>query len=179
MVEVVGSTPIAPTSTCQLAGASGARSFFRERHSRRHDMPVITLPDGSHREYPGPISVADVAADIGPGLAKAALAGRVDDRLVDTSHTIDRDAQLAIVTARDDDGLEIIRHSTAHLLAQAVKALYPETQVTIGPVIERRLLLRLCPRGALYAGRPRGHREADGRARQGRPGRAARGLGPG
>ena len=99
-------------------------------------MPAITLPDGSRREYPQPISVATVAADIGPGLAKAALAGKVDGKLVDTSHVIDRDAQLAIVTERDVDGLDVIRHSTAHLLAQAVKSLFPEAQVTIGPVIE-------------------------------------------
>ena len=99
-------------------------------------MPVITLPDGSQRQYERPVSVAEVAADIGPGLAKAALAGRVDERLVDTSYVIDTDAALAIVTGRDEEGLEVIRHSTAHLLAQAVKALFPETQVTIGPVIE-------------------------------------------
>jgi threonyl-tRNA synthetase len=99
-------------------------------------MPVITLPDGSQRSYAEPVSVEKVAADIGAGLAKAALAGRVDGRLVDTSHVIDGDAKLAIVTDRDPDGLEVIRHSTAHLLAQAVKQLYPEAQVTIGPVIE-------------------------------------------
>ena len=99
-------------------------------------MPVITLPDGSQRSFEQPVSVADLAASIGPGLAKAALAGRVDGRLVDTSFVIDRDASIAIVTARDPDGLEIIRHSTAHLLAQAVQAIYPDAQVTIGPVIE-------------------------------------------
>ncbi len=99
-------------------------------------MPVITLPDGSRREFERPVTVAEVAADIGPGLAKAALAGRVDGRLVDTSHVIDSDAEVAIVTARDEAGVEIIRHSTAHLLAQAVKRLFPEAQVTIGPVIE-------------------------------------------
>ncbi|MGD8977127.1 MAG: threonine--tRNA ligase [Gammaproteobacteria bacterium] len=99
-------------------------------------MPVITLPDGSQRQFDAPVTVADVAADIGPGLARAALAGRVDGRLVDTSQLIDEDARLAIVTARDEAGLEIIRHSTAHLLAQAVKSLFPEAQVTIGPVIE-------------------------------------------
>ncbi len=98
-------------------------------------MPLITLPDGSQRSYPAPISVAEIAEDIGPGLAKAALAGKVDGKLVDTSHVLDRDAELAIVTGRDDDGLEVIRHSCAHLLAQAVKELYPEAQVTIGPVI--------------------------------------------
>jgi len=99
-------------------------------------MPRITLPDGSCREFPGPVTVAAVAADIGAGLAKAALAGRVDGRLVDTSQVIDQDAALEVVTARDADGLEIIRHSCAHLLAQAVKDLFPEAQVTIGPVIE-------------------------------------------
>src|SRR5918994_5859476 len=99
-------------------------------------MPVITLPDGSQRTYAEPISIEKVAVDIGPGLAKAALAGKVDGKLVDTSYLIDRDAQLAIVTDRDADGLEVIRHSAAHLLAQAVKELFPEAQVTIGPVIE-------------------------------------------
>lgn len=99
-------------------------------------MPAITLPDGSQRLFSEPVSVADVAADIGPGLAKAALAGVVDGREVDTSHLIEQDAQLAIVTDRDDAGLEVIRHSTAHLLAMAVQDLYPGTQVTIGPVIE-------------------------------------------
>jgi threonyl-tRNA synthetase len=99
-------------------------------------MPVITLPDGSHRSFDRPITVAELAASIGAGLAKAALAGRVDGNLVDTSCVIDRDAEVAIVTARDPDGLEILRHSTAHLLAQAVQAIYPDAQVTIGPVIE-------------------------------------------
>jgi threonyl-tRNA synthetase len=99
-------------------------------------MPVITLPDGSQRRFDHPVTVDAVAAAIGPGLAKAALAGRLDGKLVDTSHVIQDDANLAIVTDKDADGLEIIRHSTAHLLAQAVKELYPEAQVTIGPVIE-------------------------------------------
>jgi threonyl-tRNA synthetase len=99
-------------------------------------MPTITLPDGSQRNYAEPVSIEKVAADIGPGLAKAALAGKVDDRLVDTSYVIDRDAKLSIVTDRDPEGLEVIRHSTAHLLAQAVKQLFPDAQVTIGPVIE-------------------------------------------
>ncbi len=99
-------------------------------------MPVITLPDGSRKQFDHPLTVHDVAASIGPGLAKAALAGRVDGELVDTSYQIGRDAGLAIVTERDEDGLEIIRHSTAHLLAQAVKQLFPEAQVTIGPTIE-------------------------------------------
>jgi threonyl-tRNA synthetase len=99
-------------------------------------MPVIRLPDGSERTFDQPVSVADVAADIGPGLAKAALAGRVDGRLVDTSFVVEADAEVAIVTDRGEDGLEIIRHSTAHLLAQAVQDLFPQAQVTIGPVIE-------------------------------------------
>ncbi|SCZ49163.1 threonine--tRNA ligase [Thiohalomonas denitrificans] len=99
-------------------------------------MPTITLPDGSQREFDHPVSVHDVAAGIGPGLAKAALAGKVDGRLVDTDFTIDHDAELAIVTEKDEAGLDVIRHSTAHLLAQAVKELFPETQVTIGPVVE-------------------------------------------
>ena len=99
-------------------------------------MPVVTLPDGSRREFSNPVSVFDVANDIGPGLAKAALAGVVDGKEVDTSFVIDHDAELAIVTERQPEGLEIIRHSTAHLLAQAVKQLYPGAQVTIGPVIE-------------------------------------------
>ncbi|HEC13783.1 MAG TPA: threonine--tRNA ligase [Acidiferrobacteraceae bacterium] len=99
-------------------------------------MPTITLPDGSQRQFPQPVTVHEVAADIGAGLAKAALAGRVDGRLVDTSFRIESDSTLAIITDRDAEGLEIIRHSTAHLLAQAVKQLYPEAQVTIGPVID-------------------------------------------
>ncbi|AOY01791.1 threonine--tRNA ligase [Jeongeupia sp. USM3] len=99
-------------------------------------MPVVTLPDGSQRQFDAPLRVHDVAASIGAGLARAALAGKVDGQLVDTSYLIDRDVQLAIVTDRDADGLDIIRHSTAHLLAYAVKALFPDAQVTIGPVID-------------------------------------------
>ncbi|EFW01102.1 threonine--tRNA ligase [Sutterella wadsworthensis] len=99
-------------------------------------MASVTLPGGSKREYEGPVTVAQVAASIGAGLAKAALAGRVDGKLVDLSHVIDGDAAVAIITARDPEGLEIIRHSTAHLMAQAVKELFPEAQVTIGPAIE-------------------------------------------
>ncbi|MFN9773336.1 MAG: threonine--tRNA ligase [Burkholderiales bacterium] len=99
-------------------------------------MTRITLPDGSVREFAAPPTVHEVAASIGPGLAKAALAGRVDGTLVDTSHRIERDAQLAIVTDKDPDGLDVIRHSTAHLLAYAVKELFPDAQVTIGPVID-------------------------------------------
>ncbi|MGA0001230.1 MAG: threonine--tRNA ligase [Steroidobacteraceae bacterium] len=99
-------------------------------------MPVITLPDGSQRSFEQPTTVGEVAASIGAGLAKAALAGEVDGRLVDTSYSIEENAALRIITARDPEGLEIIRHSTAHLLAQAVQSIYPTAQVTIGPVIE-------------------------------------------
>src|SRR3954463_3249063 len=99
-------------------------------------MIQITLPDGSKREFPGPVKVAEIAASIGPGLAKAALAGKVDGKVVDTAFTVDHDAPVSIVTAKDPEGLAVIRHSTAHLLAYAVKELFPEAQVTIGPVIE-------------------------------------------
>ena len=99
-------------------------------------MVSVRLPDGSQRQFDAPVTVAAVAASIGAGLAKAALAGKVDGKLVDTSFLIDRDSDLAIVTDKDADGLEVIRHSTAHLLAYAVKSLFPEAQVTIGPVID-------------------------------------------
>jgi threonyl-tRNA synthetase len=99
-------------------------------------MPSVTLPDGSQRQFDHPVSILDVANDIGPGLAKAALGGRVNGQLKDVSYIVADDAELAIITDRDEDGLEIIRHSTAHLLAQAVKQLFPDAQVTIGPVIE-------------------------------------------
>ncbi|SBT06062.1 threonyl-tRNA synthetase [Candidatus Propionivibrio aalborgensis] len=99
-------------------------------------MPIITLPDGSQREFAQPVTVAEVAHSIGAGLARAALAGKIDGRLVDTSFRVENDAQLGIVTDKDAAGLEIIRHSTAHLLAYAVKTLFPEAQVTIGPVVE-------------------------------------------
>jgi threonyl-tRNA synthetase len=99
-------------------------------------MPDIRLPDGSIRNFPAPVTVGEIAQSIGAGLARAALAGRVDGKLVDTSYRVDRDAEVAIVTDRDPDGLEILRHSTAHLLAHAVKELFPDAQVTIGPVID-------------------------------------------
>jgi len=99
-------------------------------------MPRITLPDGSQREYERPVSVSEIAESIGAGLARAALAGRVDGNLVDTSWLIEKDAEVAIITERDEDGLEVLRHSCAHLMAQAVQRLFPEAQVTIGPVIE-------------------------------------------
>lgn len=99
-------------------------------------MPTITLPDGSQRSFDNPVTIHEVALDIGPGLAKASLGGKIDGELLDTSHLIETDVALSLITERDEEGLEIIRHSTAHLLAQAVKSLFPEAQVTIGPVIE-------------------------------------------
>jgi len=99
-------------------------------------MPVITLPDGSKREFEHAVTVFQVAADIGPGLAKAALAGRVNGELVDTSYIIESDSDLALVTERDEEALDVIRHSCAHLLAQATQSLFPKAQVTIGPVID-------------------------------------------
>ena len=107
-------------------------------------MLQITLPDGSPRAFPGPVTVAEVAASIGSGLAKAALAGKLGDKVVDTSYLIAENSPLAIITAKDDDGLEVIRHSTAHLLAYAVKDLFPDAQVTIGPVIEHGFFYDLC-----------------------------------
>jgi threonyl-tRNA synthetase len=100
------------------------------------DMPNVRLPDGSLKPFDKPVTVAEIAASIGPGLARAALAGRIDGKLVDTSFRVEKDADVAIVTAEDKDGLEVLRHSTAHLLAHAVKELFPDAQVTIGPVIE-------------------------------------------
>jgi len=99
-------------------------------------MPDIRLPDGSVRKFDRPVTVAEIAQAIGPGLARAALAGRVNGKLVDTSHRVESDAEVAIVTDKDRDGVEVLRHSTAHLLAHAVKELFPDAQVTIGPVIE-------------------------------------------
>jgi len=99
-------------------------------------MPVVTLPDGSTREFAQPVTVYDVATDIGPGLAKAALAGRINGDLVDTSYLVEDDAELAIITSRDEEALELLRHDAAHIMAQAVQELWPDTQVTIGPAIE-------------------------------------------
>ena len=99
-------------------------------------MPSVRLPDGSSRAFDAPLSVADVANSIGAGLARAALAGRVDGVLVDTSFVMEKDCDLAIITERDADGLEVIRHSCAHLMAQAVQRLFPKAQVTIGPVVD-------------------------------------------
>ena len=99
-------------------------------------MPVITLPDGTKKEYDQPVTVHQVASDIGPGLAKAAIAAVANGQLIDTSRHLESDTELSIITDKQPEGLEIIRHSTAHLLAHAVKELYPQAQVTIGPVIE-------------------------------------------
>ncbi|MDB9942593.1 threonine--tRNA ligase [Pseudomonadales bacterium] len=99
-------------------------------------MPVITLPDGNQKHFDHPVSIYQVAESIGTGLAKAALAGKINDEIVDTSYLIEQDAQVSIITAKDDDGLEVLRHSCAHLMAQAVQQLFPTAQVTIGPVIE-------------------------------------------
>ena len=99
-------------------------------------MPVITLPDGSQRNFDNAVTVMDVAMDIGPGLAKATIAGRVNDQLVDACELIETDASLAIITSRDEEGLEIIRHSCAHLMGHAIKQLYPDVKMAIGPTIE-------------------------------------------
>ena len=99
-------------------------------------MLEVTLPDGSKRQYDAALSVAQIAESIGAGLAKAALAGRIDGQLVDLSTLVERDAEVAIITERESEGLEVIRHSCAHLMAQAVQRLFPSAQVTIGPVIE-------------------------------------------
>ena len=106
-------------------------------------MPDIKLPDGSIRSFEQPVTIAEVAASIGAGLARAALAGKVNGTLVDTSFRIEENADLAIITDKDAEGLELIRHSTAHLLAYAVKELFPEAQVTIGPVVENGFYLIL------------------------------------
>ncbi|PCI08486.1 MAG: threonine--tRNA ligase, partial [Gammaproteobacteria bacterium] len=100
------------------------------------NTPVITLPDGTQRSFDAPLTVMDVAADIGPGLAKATLAGRVNGDLVDASFLITGDAELAIITSKNEEALELMRHDAAHIMAQAVQELFPGTQVTIGPAIE-------------------------------------------
>ena len=99
-------------------------------------MPIITLPDGSEKSFDQALTVFEVAKSIGSGLAKATLAGKVNGEMVDASYLIEADASVSIITAKDEEGLEVIRHSTAHLLAQATQMLYPEAQVTIGPVID-------------------------------------------
>ena len=136
MVGVVGSSPIAPTNININISTNTNQVFSRLDVQVCFTMVQITLPDGSTRSFDHPVTVAQVAESIGAGLAKAALAGRVNDTLVDTSFPIEADSRLAIVTEKDPEGLEIIRHSTAHLLAYAAKSLFPDLQVTIGPVID-------------------------------------------
>ena len=136
MVGVVGSSPIAPTNININININTNQVFSRLDVQVCFTMVQITLPDGSTRSFDHPVTVAQVAESIGAGLAKAALAGRVNDTLVDTSFPIEADSRLAIVTEKDPEGLEIIRHSTAHLLAYAAKSLFPDLQVTIGPVID-------------------------------------------
>jgi len=99
-------------------------------------MISITLPDGSQRQFEQAVSIFDIANDIGAGLARAAVAGKINGQLVDTCHMVEQDAEIAIITSRDEEGVEIIRHSTAHLLGHAIKQLYPDTKMVIGPVIE-------------------------------------------
>ena len=138
MVGVGGSNPLVPTNI--IKSTKGAFLVFTAlcigHNQGQQHMISVTLPDGSQRQFDHPVSIFDIASDIGTGLARAALAGKVNDVLVDTSHIIEQDANIAIITARDDEGLDIIRHSTSHLMAQAVKQLFPEAQVTIGPVID-------------------------------------------
>ncbi len=132
MVGVGGSSPLVPTKYKALHRSA----FFIVDNKHKIKMPVITLSDGSKREYDQAVTVMDVALSIGSGLAKATLAGKVNGVLVDASTLIDQDATLQLITVKDEDGITVIRHSTAHLLAQAVKQLFPSAQVTIGPVIE-------------------------------------------
>ena len=129
-------------------------------------MIQITLPDGSKKPFEHPVSVQDVAASIGAGLAKATLAGKVDGRLVDASYAIDHDAGLEIVTEKSPEALEILRHSTAHLLAQAVQRLYPGRAGHHRPGDRQRLLLRLRLRAALHAGGPGEDRGGDAEDRR-------------
>jgi threonyl-tRNA synthetase len=143
MARVVGSNPIAPTNTTSSTRSCLFNISFNtwpivgvttERKGLK--MPQITLPDGNQRQYDNPVSILDIANDIGPGLGKAALAGEINSILFDVSHFLETDSHLRIITDKDVEGLEIIRHSCAHLMAQAVKRLFPKAQVTIGPVIE-------------------------------------------
>jgi threonyl-tRNA synthetase len=145
MVGVVGSSPIAPTSVLFDTLRRTLRRFvFVEfplswplvSAMEEERMPKVTLADGNQRTYPHPLSIQAIAESMGPSLARAAIAGKVDSRLVDTSYVIDKDCALTIITPKDPEGVEVLRHSCAHLLAQAVKILFPSAQVTIGPVIE-------------------------------------------
>ncbi len=131
-------------------------------------MPAITLPDKSVRRFDGPVTGTTVAAAIGPGLARAALAMKLDGKLVDLDTVIDHDADVVFVTRRDADALELIRHDAAHVLAEAVQELYPGTQVTIGPAIDERLLLRFRAQRAVHPGGLRPDRGEDARDRRAR-----------
>ena len=141
-------------------------------------MINISLPDGSVRSFDKPVSGAEIAASIGPGLAKAALALRVDGKMVDLGHVVDRDAKIGIVTSRDPEALELLRHDAAHVLAQAVQELYPGTQITFGPSTEDGFYYDFVRDAALLAGGLRQDRAAHGRDRRPRPADRARGLGP-
>src|SRR5207248_5810767 len=126
----------------QIAGVvvgrerEGERNIHRASMRPSRAMPNIRLPDGSSKSFPGPLTVAEIAQAIGPGLARAALAGKVNGKLVDTGYRVECDADVSIITDRDPEANDLLRHSTAHLLAHAVKELFPDAQVTIGPVIE-------------------------------------------
>ena len=122
-------------------------------------MPVITLPDGSTRQFDQALTVAELASSIAKSLGQAALAGKVDDKLVDTSYVIDHDAKVSIITDKDPEGLEVIRHSSAHLLAHAVKTLFPDAQVTIGPVIEDGFFYDFAYSATFHSRRCHGHRK--------------------
>ena len=140
-------------------------------------MIQITLPDGSHKSFESAPTVAEVAASIGSGLARATLAGKVDDQLVDASHVIDHDARLEIITEKSPEALDVIRHSTAHLLAQATQRLFPETQVTIGPVIDNGFYYDFARRSRSPRG-PGCHRGRDAQDRRREAARGALGNGP-
>ena len=135
MVEVVGSIPIAPTKYNHIG-----RPLVRVARLEL-EMPVITLPDGSKREFDDPVSLIDVAHSIGPGLAKATICGRVDGGLKDASDIINHDANVSLITAKDPEGLEVIRHSFAHLVGHAGQQLFPGIKMAIGPVIEHGFFL--------------------------------------
>jgi threonyl-tRNA synthetase len=142
MQGVVGSNPTVPTNYTESTNYSSNGAFLvfmapcMGHNQREFHMISVTLPDGSRRQFEHPVSIYDVAFDIGAGLARGALAGKVDGELVDTHYLIEQDADIEIITERDEEGLDIIRHSTSHLMAQAVKQIFPEAQVTIGPVID-------------------------------------------
>ena len=128
-------------------------------------MPRITLPDGSIRHFDGPVTGADIAASIGKGLARAALAIKIDGTVRDLATTIETDASVAIVTRESEEALELLRHDAAHVLAEAVKELWPETQITIGPAIENGFYYDFAREQTLHAGGPGAHGRAHARDR--------------